>query len=120
MDDALVRIVDIEQPDARGGGCGARLPDEVTAVRHQRRVTATRPGVDDVVDGAEHLRRLAHRTAAFAQALQRHRAGAFVQEDPVDGEQRFRAGLTAVRGRDKVLAPDFVKYRAPGGRLTTR
>ena len=105
--DALIRIVDIEQPD---GGCvrrGACLFNELAAMGHERVVAAARLGVDNVIDGAEHALRTANRPSARSQALQRHRAHAFVQKYAIDRQQRAFAMLF-----DDVLLPDLLEQGA--------
>ena len=102
--DTLVAIADVEQADAGRLGRSARARDEFPAPRHHGLVRSSRPGIDDVIDGAEDTRRVPYRAAALVQAFERDRARALVQEDSVNRNP----GRTAA-GSDNVCLPYFLE-----------
>ena len=88
MHNALIGIGYIEQTNTGSNRCGACFKNEIFATGHQCVFAATEQGVDNMINGAEHLCGVAHRTAAFTQAFQGNGAHAFVQKNPVHGQQR--------------------------------
>ena len=105
MGNALVGVVHVEQGDARCVAGGAGFGDEGIAARHQRAISAAGAGVDDMVHHCKHARRIDNRTTRLRHRLQRRRAGAFVEEDAVDGDQ---CAAPAQIGHDMGV-PDFVE-----------
>jgi hypothetical protein len=62
--------------------------DERTSAWHPRVVAPPWKGVDDVIHSAKDTRAVRNPAAGLLQALEREGAGAFVKENPINGEQR--------------------------------
>ena len=105
MRDPLIGVIDVEQRDPRVVTRRARLGDERAPPRHRRRVAAPGSRIDDMVHHREHPRRIGDRTPRRRHAFQRRRAGALVQEHPVDGDQGVS---TAQIGHD-MRVPNFIE-----------
>ena len=101
MDDALIRVADIEQSDAGSGTGGAGFGDEGGAAGHRRHIAAAGKGIDDMVHRRKGPRRIGNGAPGGGEAGERRSAGAFVEEDAVDGDDRRAAG----RLRDGVAIP---------------
>ena len=108
MADALLRVVDVEHPQAKGRRSAPGAGDELLAAGHQRPVRAAGAGVEDVVHHAEHLLGPTHAAAGLRQRVQGDAAGALVQAQPVDVEKVF----AVVVGFDSVAVPQLVEQRA--------
>jgi len=84
MNDALARIVDIEQLQAVGPCLFSHRVDKHFTAWHARYVDATGRRIDDMIDGAEHRLRCGDRAILCDQVIKGNRPGALMQHDPVD------------------------------------
>ena len=86
MGDALVGIVYVEQDDACGMARCAGFGDESVAALHQRAISASGAGIDDMVHYRENASGIGNRMPCFGKAVERRRTGALVQENAVDSD----------------------------------
>jgi len=100
----------VERRLTRGG-------DECPSRRHAGLVGATGEGVDHVVHGRERLTGGEHLAPCGRQTLQRHAAGALVQHDPVDEDERGAVAKLAYRmAPPKLVEEGFRHSGTPQGR----
>ena len=115
VDDALARVADAVERDPELGAVGLELVD--LGERHlvdERQAAIGRR--DRVVGGRDGLAGAAHADAAGAQPGEGLRAGDFVDEVEVDGQD---GGRTRVLGHD-VVVPDLVDDGARAGAVIGR
>jgi len=104
VNDALPRVVEVEETDAGGGGSLAHRGDEDVRAGAARPLEAPRQGLDGVIDDPVHQRRVRGPAAGLREPGQQRRPHALVQEDAVDVQQR----LPAAEVRDLVHVPDLL------------
>ena len=102
VDNALARVVDVVQRDAEFAAVVAERIDLLLRDRVENRQAAVGRG-DIVVDRRERPLGPANLAAGETEALERLRAGHFVDQVQVDVQNRLPAGLVV----DDVVVPDF-------------
>ncbi len=111
MHDPLQRVTHIEEVNSRCPRCVTGFDDEGSATWHARLVSSARRGIDDMVHRAKHPRWIEHGAPGVLQALERHRAGAFMEKNPIDREQCDALAELAY----EMGVPEFVEQSSRGG-----
>jgi hypothetical protein len=105
--DPLSGVTDVEQPDPARGRLRPEPADEHFPRRDRRQVAAAGAGAHDVIHGAEDQAAVVQLPVVVPHAAQCDRAAAFMQQHPVDVQERG----AAVEFGDDVLVPDLVQDR---------